>query len=510
MQPLAAVYRFGPFTLDAAAYRLLRGDETVTLTPKAIDLLLCLVARPSTLITKEELFRQLWPDVTVTENALTQTVSDVRQALGDRASSPRYIQTVTRRGYRFIAPVETVSADIAVTEAAAVVSPQYVGRLRRSRETTSLEAYRAFTEGRLRLEALDATTAPDAIRDFERAIELDPEYSLAYVGLANAYFWIYEASRDRLRPDTGAQLAAVSYAQRAAEIDPELAETHATLSYVLVSAGRPADALASARRAVALEPGYWGHHFRLGNASWGSGRLQALAQALALYPDFPYAHYQMAMVHIARGALDAAEGALRSGGVIQDRQAGRRERFPARGLHWLLGLTCLARGNRDAAVAEFDREIAAGGTHLYSHEYVMASWLGRGLAVLEADVAASLSCFDAALALAPDHPRARLARSLALERTGNAADAAKELDAARASMRTLHDAGRASELALVSAFDAAIQGDADAAITSLTRLLDEPAPAHVGWTIPLEPWLRPLAADPRFVTLLRRLADRAR
>jgi len=511
MQWPAVVYRFGPFTLDAAAYRLQRGDEDVTLTPKAIDLLLCLVAQPSTLITKDDLFRQLWPDVAVTENALTQTVSDVRQALGDRASSPRYIQTVARRGYRFIAPVERVSAEVAATEpAAAVASPQYVGRLRRSHETTSLDAYRAFTEGRLRLEALDATAAADAIRDFERAIALDPEYSLAYVGLANAYFWIYEASRDRLRPDTGAQLAAVSYAERAAEIDPELAETHATLSYVLVGAGRAQEALSSARRAVALEPGYWGHHFRLANASWGSDRLEALARTLELYPDFPYAHFQLAMVHIARGALKTAETALRTGVVIQDRQAGRRERFPARGLHWLLGLTCLARGDRDAAAAEFDREIAAAGSQLYARESVIASWLGRGFATLDTDASASLACFDEALALSPDHPRARLARGVALERMGERDAAEREFATARASRRTLQDAGRSSELALVTAFDAAVHDDADAAVASLERLLDDPTPAHAGWSIPLEPWLRSMAADPRYTRLLTRLADRAR
>lgn len=517
----AGVYRFGPFTLDAGAYRLLRGDAAVTLTPRGIDLLLCLVARPSTLVTKEELFRLLWPDVAVTENALTQSVSDVRQALGDNASSPRYIQTVARRGYRFIAPVErggggappwnNGSAEGAAAEsAAAIVSPQYIGRIRRSHETTSLEAYRAFTEGRLRLEALDVTTAPDAVRDFERAIELDPDYSLAYVGLANAYFWIYEASRDRLRPDTGALLAAISYAERAADIDPELAESHATLSYVLVSAGRAPEALASARRAVALEPGYWGHHFRLGHASWGSERLQAMARTLELYPEFPYAHYEIAMVHIARGSLDAAETALRRGVVIQDRQAGRRERFPARGLHWLLGLTCLARGHRDAALAEFDREIAAAGTQLYSREYVIASWIARGFALLESDAAAAIACVDAALAVDPDHPRGRLARAVALERAGDAGQATRDREAARASMRTLRDAGRASELALVTAFDAAAHGQADEAVAALTRLVDEPAPAYIGWTIPLEPWLRPLASDPRLAAVLERLAARAR
>src|SRR5918994_2114657 len=108
--PTAASYRFGPFVVDGGAYRLLRDGENVPLSPKIIDLLLFLAARPSVLVSKEELFTALWPDVAVTDNALTQAVSELRQALGDDPSKPTYVQTVARRGYRFIAPVEREQA----------------------------------------------------------------------------------------------------------------------------------------------------------------------------------------------------------------------------------------------------------------------------------------------------------------------------------------------------------------------------------------------------------------
>src|SRR5690349_2518813 len=103
-----ASYRFGPFSVDASSYRLLRGTDVIPLSPKIIDLLLYLVARQSALVGKDELFAALWPDVAVTDNALTQAVSELRQALGDDPSKPTYIQTVARRGYRFIAPVEAL------------------------------------------------------------------------------------------------------------------------------------------------------------------------------------------------------------------------------------------------------------------------------------------------------------------------------------------------------------------------------------------------------------------
>src|SRR3954451_2470691 len=101
-------FRFGPYVVDAGSYQLFRGSEVIPLSPKIIDLLLYLAARPSALVPKDELFAALWPDVAVTDNALTQAVSELRQALGDDPASPRYIQTVPRRGYRFIAPVEPV------------------------------------------------------------------------------------------------------------------------------------------------------------------------------------------------------------------------------------------------------------------------------------------------------------------------------------------------------------------------------------------------------------------
>src|ERR671912_709193 len=108
MMPTAASYRFGPFVVDGGAYRLLRDGENVPLSPKIIDLLLFLAARPSVLVSKDELFKALWPDVAVTDNALTQAISELRQALGDDAANPIYVQTVARRGYRFISPVEPI------------------------------------------------------------------------------------------------------------------------------------------------------------------------------------------------------------------------------------------------------------------------------------------------------------------------------------------------------------------------------------------------------------------
>ena len=102
---VAAAYTFGDFRLHAGERRLSRADQVVHLEPKALDLLLYLVAHAGRLVPKKELVDAVWPNVVVTENSLTRCVHQVRTALGDNPDSPTYIETVTGSGYRFVASV---------------------------------------------------------------------------------------------------------------------------------------------------------------------------------------------------------------------------------------------------------------------------------------------------------------------------------------------------------------------------------------------------------------------
>ena len=96
-------YAFGPFLLDTRERRLLRDGEVVPLTLKAFDLLQVLVENQGHLLEKEELLRRVWPDAVVEENNLTVTISALRKALGEGPTDRQYIETVPRRGYRFVA-----------------------------------------------------------------------------------------------------------------------------------------------------------------------------------------------------------------------------------------------------------------------------------------------------------------------------------------------------------------------------------------------------------------------
>jgi len=101
-------YEFGPFRLDPSERRLLRDRQTVPLTPKAFETLLVLVENSRHTVGKDELMNRVWPDAFVEETNLAQNISTLRKALGERPNGGQYIETVPKRGYRFVASVRKV------------------------------------------------------------------------------------------------------------------------------------------------------------------------------------------------------------------------------------------------------------------------------------------------------------------------------------------------------------------------------------------------------------------
>lgn len=115
-KPQRRIYRFGVFELDGDTGELRKeGKEQPRLREQALQILLTLVERPRELVTREELQRRLWPSDTFVDfdHGLNTATNQLRSALGDSAANPRFIQTVPRRGYRFIAPVESLPAQAA-------------------------------------------------------------------------------------------------------------------------------------------------------------------------------------------------------------------------------------------------------------------------------------------------------------------------------------------------------------------------------------------------------------
>ena len=98
--------RFDPFSLDPATRQLLRHGREVSLSPKAFQLLLLLVTNRERAMSKQELHQRLWPSTFVLETNLASLIAEIRRALDDDAAKPRFIRTMHRFGYRFIAQVE--------------------------------------------------------------------------------------------------------------------------------------------------------------------------------------------------------------------------------------------------------------------------------------------------------------------------------------------------------------------------------------------------------------------
>lgn len=630
-------YQFGSFVVDRLRYRATRDGIALDLTPKLLDLLLHLLDHAGELVTKEQLLDALWPDANVTDNALAQAVSELRDALGDHPAQPEFIKTVARRGYRFVAPVKPIESTphhpevlpVAVSDdrtiavmdfanvtgdpnsgwLAAGIAETVTGDLRKSgrfrvvdrvrvidairrtggsvqevaarvgatfavvgsyqtatdrvritgrivnvatgeavadakvdgpvasifdlqdqvvaqllaelgvaetavprgarRETPSLEAYRAYSEGWLRLETLDLREIPQAIVDFQHAISIDPGYAHAFTGLATAQVVRYETTRSDTAPEADVLAAAISYARRAVTLEADLAEAHAALAFALVSAGQSVEAVGEARRAVALEPTNWRHFFRLAYAAWGDERIRAAIQTLALYPDFAFAYFQMAMVHVARGHLREAETVLRQGAVVQDRQIARGDRFPALGLHWLFGLVRLAQNDIDEALQEFEREARLADPHrLYGREYAMSAVQARGACLLRLDRHAdAIDCFEHALALYPEHAPSYIGIVRAQRARGSSdGSALKTLEA----ILPVLSRSRPIEAALVEAQMLVAMGRLTESAGVLGSLLANAPPGFAGWTIPIEPFLHELHGTEGFSADLRGLALRAR
>ncbi|MBI3304076.1 MAG: winged helix-turn-helix domain-containing protein [Deltaproteobacteria bacterium] len=99
--------QFAGFRLEPDNARPWRGAHAIKLKPKAFAVLHYSVEHAGQLVTKDELWQAVWPDVTVSDDVLTARVRDIRKALGDDPKTPRLIETVHRRGYRFIASITT-------------------------------------------------------------------------------------------------------------------------------------------------------------------------------------------------------------------------------------------------------------------------------------------------------------------------------------------------------------------------------------------------------------------
>jgi len=468
-----SAYEFGGFRLLPTDRQLLRHGKPVPLKPKIFETLLLLVEKQGHLIEKDEFLKRLWPDSFVEEVALAQNISQLRKILRN-GTAEEFIETVPKRGYRFVMPVELVSEDSqdlssritlailpfenlggdpereyladGLTEelvaAAGQIDPEHwnvigrtsimaykrttkslaqIGReleaeflvessiqteggrvriisklirvrdqvqiwaasydsepssmlefqrelsisiahevrLRISperltalarRQTRQVEAYDLYLRGRYFWNQLSPLTTRRAIEYYTRATELDPEYALAWSGLADAYtaspingdapplqVWPRAADAASRAARAGPNLAetqssvglvkfwfdwdwdaAEATLRWAIALDPRYSLAHRNLGIVLSHSGRHEEARLAARRARELDPLHAAHHALSSqiefNARDYSAAIQFARQATILDPEFPIGYIQLAQAYVQLGNSDLALDALNSAG----------------------------------------------------------------------------------------------------------------------------------------------------------------------------------------------------
>jgi TolB-like protein/Tfp pilus assembly protein PilF len=106
-------YRFDDVVIDCENFRIQKDGVRQNLTPRGFDVLLFLIERRERVVEKQELFEQIWKETFVTDNALTRVIKEIRRAIGDDADAPRYIETIPKRGYRFVAELKNPSDSVA-------------------------------------------------------------------------------------------------------------------------------------------------------------------------------------------------------------------------------------------------------------------------------------------------------------------------------------------------------------------------------------------------------------
>jgi DNA-binding winged helix-turn-helix (wHTH) protein/tetratricopeptide (TPR) repeat protein len=263
----AEAFQFGPYSLDVTEATLRRGADPVPLSPKVFETLVHLVRHAGSLVTHDELMDVLWPDTIVSPKNLTQHVFMLRQALGDGAGDERYLETVPKRGYRFVAPVKR---EVPVREAdgalGAVAILPFVG-------PDASEELTAFAEG-LADRVADVLAATPGARVLSRALSRttapradDPRAAAQRLGADTLVLGELRRSgrglsfqAELVRANDGTRLLGVSATLEEAGIAALTSAVEASLRDRLGGAAgsrKPAPANEEAVRAYLLGRHYW-------------------------------------------------------------------------------------------------------------------------------------------------------------------------------------------------------------------------------------------------------------
>jgi DNA-binding winged helix-turn-helix (wHTH) protein/Flp pilus assembly protein TadD len=298
---------FPPFSFDRDERVLRRDGIVVPLPPKAADALALLLTEPGALVTKEALRDALWPDGFVEDGNLTQTIYVIRRALDPGGDGRAFVETIPRRGYRFVPPVTYEPAQpksssrwvfaLRSIASAAVIAiafggVSFGGVASSSQPQLTGEAARAYVLGRFTWDRRTETGIRASIEHFSRVVALAPNDPRGYAGLGDAYGEAGDWGFTSIAPRRLAYQRAEQFAQEALQRDPHAGEALSTLG--LVALQRDADidrAEADLRAAITYAPNHGPAYELLGIARLYRGDVEgaqnALHRAIELDPLAP-------------------------------------------------------------------------------------------------------------------------------------------------------------------------------------------------------------------------------
>lgn len=490
MAPGHPSFQFGPFEIRPATGELWKDGRRIRLAPQPFQVLALIVEREGNLVARDAVRTAVWTDGTTVEfdQGLNYCLRQIRLALGDDARQPRYVETVPKRGYRLLVPVEPIRRDPVASAAAApvpvaetsslITSPSsptraplqrrsllrpaaagitlaagivsavllWGGPFRAAPAPVSAEARQAFEEAEHLARSWEIDKVEEAVSRYESALRLEPRYAEAWAGLTHADIVLSMSDRGADRALADSEV----HARRALEIDETLSAAHAALGHSYWHQWRWREADAELRQAVDADDSDAVAHQLYGLYLASVGRSEEAVQharrAVALAPVSGLLNYSLAQVYLQTGDFESA--------IIQADRTLQIDR------HFPLAYYTLVRANAQ---------------------------LGRLTDATDAIEAGLLHTPDDSMAVWRAYVDARLGRM----------DEARTFLAARRAARKVPGSSVAEASVLVAL------GDLDAAFA----LLDEAIDAHVGsllW-IRTAPELGPLRGDPRFGERLARL-----
>jgi DNA-binding winged helix-turn-helix (wHTH) protein/tetratricopeptide (TPR) repeat protein len=363
-----AVLRFGLFELAPETGELRKAGRPVRLQPQPSRVLAVLAGRAGELVTREELHREVWGEGTHVDldQGINFSIRQIRAALGDSAEAPVYVETVPRRGYRFLAPVETIAPAepapvlprrrlplavfasvflLLVLAAGLLIALVAARRPRTAAPVVSPAAREAYLTGRYLLDKKDRTAADaeKSVALFEQAVASEPSYAEAWAGLADALAVVPRPPRQAIPRARAAALRALELDpglaaahhrlagihlyydwdweaarreyERAIELDPGSVTAHHSFAAYFSILGRHGEALARMERARELDPvsasinGDIGWYFYFARR-YGDAVRQSL-RTLELEPGHAGARTCLLYSHLLQGDLPAARERVR-------------------------------------------------------------------------------------------------------------------------------------------------------------------------------------------------------